>query len=191
VATIPSASRLPVIGTEARRKARGSGSGAKVKAEGGYQKMKVPGDVLRLLSIMSFIVMVCVVLYLASIVCGCKTAYKGGKVSEGTDAFVGLNVPLSEGMIQFEILNYLSGFRFMYDKEAFVVFDYTVTNRTSFAGVYENGYSKTIHGSVIPVTAIVNCMTNLNNQVGASWMREVILGAGGKANVPTSNGNPP
>jgi len=87
----------------------------------------------------------------AAFIFGCKNTYKGGKISEGTDAFVGLNVPLSEGTIQFEVLNYLSGFRFAYDKDAEIECWYATTNETHFCGVYDNYVVKNFKIKMTPL----------------------------------------
>ena len=66
---------------------------------------------------------------------GCTSCeYDGGKIVEGTDAFVGVRVPTTSGATRFEFLNYLSGARFSFDKGVNVEFSYTVTNTVSFLG---------------------------------------------------------
>ena len=82
--------------------------------------------------------------------CGCKTVYKGGKIVEGTDAFVGLNVPLSEGMMQLEVLNYVSGARFSFDRDAQVRFKYATTNDVSFLGIYSSRTVKYMEAELEP-----------------------------------------
>ena len=72
---------------------------------------------------------------LLAVFVGCTTyEYDGGKIVEGTDAFVGVRVPTTSGATRFEFLNYLSGARFSFDKGVNVEFSYTVTNTVSFFG---------------------------------------------------------
>lgn len=80
---------------------------------------------------------------------GCKSAYKGGKIVEGTDAFVGANMPLSDGVVQFEVLNYLSGARFSFDRNAMITFNYCVTNDVSFCG-YKSQTVKNMAATLTP-----------------------------------------
>lgn len=67
---------------------------------------------------------------------GC-VAYKGAKVVEGTDLAVGLNVPSSEGAIQFQLLNYLSGFRLGIEDGAGLEMTYSCDSQTSYFGVID------------------------------------------------------
>lgn len=81
---------------------------------------------------------------------GCKSAYKGGKIVEGTDAFVGVNMPITDGVMQFEMLNYLSGARFSFDRNARIKFDYSVTNTTSLCGMYTSHTVKHMSATLTP-----------------------------------------
>lgn len=81
---------------------------------------------------------------------GCKSAYKGGKIVEGTDAFVGVNMPFSDGVVQFEALNYLSGARFSFDRNAGITFSYSITNDTSFCGMYTSHTVKHMSATLDP-----------------------------------------
>lgn len=80
---------------------------------------------------------------------GCRSSYKGGKIVEGTDAFVGANMPLSDGVVQFEVLNYLSGARFSFDRNAMITFNYCVTNDISFCG-YKSQTVKNMAATLTP-----------------------------------------
>lgn len=79
---------------------------------------------------------------------GC--VYKGAKVVEGTDIAVGLNVPGSEGALQFQLFNYLSGFHLGVDKNARLTVNYTVAETNSFLGVFSSGIAKTVRAKVEP-----------------------------------------
>ena len=89
-------------------------------------------------------------LAIAFALCGCRAVYKGGKIVEGTDAFVGLNVPLSEGVMQLEVLNYVSGARFSFDRDAQVRFKYATTNDVSFLSIYSSRTVKYMEAELDP-----------------------------------------
>jgi len=79
---------------------------------------------------------------------GCS--YKGAKVVEGTDLAVGLNVPMTEGTIQLQVLNYLSGFRLGVDRNAAMSIKYTVAETNEYFGCVRTCVRKTIDASVDP-----------------------------------------
>lgn len=85
-------------------------------------------------------------------VCGC-THYKGGKITEGTDLSVGMNIPSTEGALQFDFLNYLSGFRLAVADNAGLKMKYTCDEETSYAGVVTNTKHKTIEAEIDPKQA--------------------------------------
>ena len=88
---------------------------------------------------------------LSAIVQGCFTPrYSGGKIVEGTDIAVGFALPVSEGTWQIDILNYLSGYRFSFSEGAEVSCEYSMTNTTSFAGIYESTTVKTFRTDLNP-----------------------------------------
>lgn len=79
---------------------------------------------------------------------GC--VYKGAKVTEGTDLAIGLNVPVSEGTLQFQVLNYLSGFRLGVDRNAVLKCKYTAAETNDYLGVVHTRVYKTVDASVEP-----------------------------------------
>lgn len=79
---------------------------------------------------------------------GC--VYKGAKVVEGTDIAAGLNMPGSEGALQLQLFNYLSGFRLGVDKNARLTVDYMVSETNTFLGVFTSGIAKTVRAKVEP-----------------------------------------
>jgi len=76
--------------------------------------------------------MIAIVLVAALCCSGC--AYKGAKVTEGTDLAVGLNVPMTEGTLQLQVLNYLSGFRVGVDRNAIMTIKYAVAETNDYFG---------------------------------------------------------
>lgn len=89
------------------------------------------------------------ILALASVLAG-GCSYKGAKVVEGTDLAVGINVPVSEGSAQFQLMNYLSGFRLGVDRNAILKVKYTVSESNSYFGVIQTGTSKSVDAKVEP-----------------------------------------
>ena len=61
---------------------------------------------------------------------GC--VYKGAKVIEGTDLAVGFTVPGTEGAVQFDALNWLSGFRLGIAENSGLKVKYTVAETNDF-----------------------------------------------------------
>lgn len=90
-----------------------------------------------------------IILALASVFAG-GCSYKGAKVVEGTDLAVGINVPVSEGAAQFQLMNYLSGFRLGVDRNAILEVKYTVSESNSYFGVIQTGTSKSVDAKVEP-----------------------------------------
>ena len=79
---------------------------------------------------------------------GC--VYKGAKVTEGTDLAVGFTVPGTEGAIQFDALNYLTGFRLGVAENAALKVKYTCSETNSYFGVVTTRVYKSIDAKVEP-----------------------------------------
>lgn len=79
---------------------------------------------------------------------GC--VYKGAKVTEGTDLAVGFNVPGSEGALQFNIFNWLSGFRLGVAENSMLHVRYTTAETNSYFGVITTHTAKTVYAKVTP-----------------------------------------
>ena len=79
---------------------------------------------------------------------GC--AYMGGKVVEGTDLAVGISVPATEGTIDLNVLNYLSGFRLGVDRNAIFRVKYTIDEDNAYLGIATIKSKKTIDATVEP-----------------------------------------
>ena len=88
------------------------------------------------------------VLLLASAVSGC--VYRGAKITEGTDLAIGLTVPGTEGALQFNALNYLSGFRLAVAENAALTVEYSTVATNSYFGVVTTETAKTIKAKVEP-----------------------------------------
>jgi hypothetical protein len=83
--------------------------------------------------------------------------HKGAKVVEGTDLAVGINVPGSEGTLQLQLFNYLSGFRLGIDRNAKLTMTYSVAETNSFLfGAFSWGSAKGIEATVDPCSASTN-----------------------------------
>ena len=82
------------------------------------------------------------------IVAGC--VYKGAKVTEGTDLAIGLTVPGTDGAVQFDALNYLTGFRLGVAENAALTVKYTCSETNSYLGVVTTRVNKTIDAKVEP-----------------------------------------
>ena len=78
--------------------------------------------------------------------------YKGAKVVEGSDIAVGLQLPSTDGALQLQLFNYLSGFRLGVDQNARLKVKYTVAETNSFLGVWNGETKKTIDATVEPCT---------------------------------------
>ena len=79
---------------------------------------------------------------------GC--VYKGAKVTEGTDLAVGFTVPSSEGVLQMDALNYLTGFRLGVAENARLKVKYTCAETNSYFGIISTCTAKTIDAKVEP-----------------------------------------
>ncbi len=91
-------------------------------------------------------VLVCAVL---CVLCsGC--AYKGGKIVEGTDIAFGITVPSTEGVVQFDVFNMLTGFRFAFAEDSGIKCRYCTTNSVSAFGVYESTTVKAVEVELTP-----------------------------------------
>ena len=90
----------------------------------------------------------------AACVFGGGCTYKGAKVTEGTDLAIGLNVPVSEGTLQLQCLNYLSGFRLGVDRNAILKVRYTVAETNSYLGCVTTRVAKTVDATVEPCETV-------------------------------------
>ena len=88
------------------------------------------------------------VVALAASVCGC--VYRGAKITEGTDLAIGLTVPGTEGVLQFNALNYLSGFRLGVAENAALTVEYSTVATNSYFGVVKTETAKRIKAKVEP-----------------------------------------
>lgn len=79
---------------------------------------------------------------------GC--AYRGAKVVEGTDLAVGISVPATEGTLDLNVLNYLSGFRLAVDRNARLECKYSVAETNSYFGVISTKTHKKVEAKVEP-----------------------------------------
>ncbi len=79
---------------------------------------------------------------------GC--AHNGAQVVEGMDVVVGITVPGTDGVLQLDALNYLSGFRMGIAKNASMRVRYTCATTNSFFGVVHSEAYKTIDAEVSP-----------------------------------------
>lgn len=76
--------------------------------------------------------------------------YKGAKITEGTDLAVGINVPASEGALQLQVLNYLSGFRLGVAENSAMTVEYSTIESNSYFGVINTSTRKDVKASVEP-----------------------------------------
>ena len=79
---------------------------------------------------------------------GC--VYKGAKIVEGSDLAIGLNVPSTDGTLQLQLLNYLSGFRLGVAENAALTVEYSTVASNSYFGVVQTQTSKSISATVQP-----------------------------------------
>ena len=91
-------------------------------------------------------------LAIATALCGC--VYKGGKITEGTDLAVGLTVPGTEGAVQVNALNWLSGFRLGVAENAALTVEYSSAATNSFFGVVHSSSVKRIKAKVEPCESV-------------------------------------
>ena len=86
---------------------------------------------------------------LGLVVCaGC--VYRGGKITEGVDLAVGLNIPGTEETVQLNVLNYLSGFRLGIAENSRLEVRYTSATTNSWLGCIHTESFKTIDATVEP-----------------------------------------
>ena len=85
---------------------------------------------------------------LFSLLSGC--VYRGAKIIEGTDLAVGLNIPSTDGALQFQLLNYLSGFRLAVAENAALEMTYTTAETNDYFGIITTRVSKTVSATVSP-----------------------------------------
>lgn len=90
-------------------------------------------------------------LALAAALCGC--IYRGGKITEGTDLAVGLTVPGTEGALQVNALNWLSGFRLAVAENSALTVEYSSAATNSFFGVVKSSSAKRVKARVEPCEA--------------------------------------
>ena len=85
---------------------------------------------------------------------GC--VYRGAKITEGTDLAIGLTVPGTEGVLQFNALNYLSGFRLGVAENAALTVEYSTVATNSYFGVVKTETAKRIKAKVEPCETVGN-----------------------------------
>jgi len=85
---------------------------------------------------------------------GC--VYKGAKIVEGSDLAIGLNVPSTDGTLQLQLLNYLSGFRLGVAENAALTVEYSTVASNSYFGVVQTQTSKSISATVQPCETSTN-----------------------------------
>lgn len=96
----------------------------------------------------SLLVVIAMAVFLALAVCGC--VYRGAKITEGTDLAIGLTVPGTEGALQVNALNWLSGFRLGVAENAALTVEYTSVASNSYFGVVRTETEKRIRAKVEP-----------------------------------------
>ena len=94
------------------------------------------------------VLMGAVIFILATGVSGC--VYRGAKVTEGTDFALGVNVPTAEGTFQFDLINYLSGFRLGVAENARLELRYTHAETNEYFGCVTTRTYKTVDAVVEP-----------------------------------------
>ena len=93
---------------------------------------------------------VCAAPALAAALALCGCVYRGAKITEGTDLAIGLTVPGTEGALQFNALNYLSGFRLAVAENAALTVEYSTVATNSYFGVVTTETAKRIKAKVEP-----------------------------------------
>lgn len=92
---------------------------------------------------------------LAALVCsslaGC--VYRGAKITEGTDLAVGLSVPGTDGALQVNALNWLSGFRLGVAQNATLRVAYSTADTNDYFGIIHTRTAKRIRAKVTPLSA--------------------------------------
>lgn len=94
------------------------------------------------------VLMGAVIFILATGVSGC--VYRGAKVTEGVDFALGINVPTAEGTFQFDLINYLSGFRLGVAENARLELRYTHAETNEYFGCVTTRTYKTVDAVVEP-----------------------------------------
>lgn len=79
---------------------------------------------------------------------GC--VYRGAKVVEGTDLAVGLDVPGTDGALQLDLLNWLSGFRLAVADNARLSMEYSCAETNSYFGAITTRSAKRVKATVEP-----------------------------------------
>ena len=87
-------------------------------------------------------------------VTGC--VYRGAKITEGTDLAVGLSVPGTDGALQLNALNWLSGFRLGVARDAALTVEYATAATNDSLGVVHTRTAKRVKATVTPVAAQTN-----------------------------------
>lgn len=85
---------------------------------------------------------------LCSLLSGC--VYRGAKIVEGTDLAVGINVPSTEGALQLQLMNYLSGFRLAIAENAALTMTYSTSETNDYFGVIHTRVTKQVSATVSP-----------------------------------------
>ena len=104
-------------------------------------------------------------LSLALICAGC--VYRGAKITEGTDLAVGINVPSTEGALQLQLLNYLSGFRLGVAENAALTLRYSCATTNTYFGVVHSETVKSIDATVSPCEVSPVATTNAVEEVAS------------------------
>lgn len=91
-----------------------------------------------------------IVIVSAALLVAAGCVYKGAKIIEGTDLAVGFTVPGTEGAIQFDALNWLSGFRLGVAENSGLKVKYTVAETNDYFGIVHTRVIKTIDAKVEP-----------------------------------------
>lgn len=108
----------------------------------------------------------CALLALSLALTGC--VYRGAKITEGTDLAIGLTVPGTEGVLQFNALNYLSGFRLGVAENAALTVEYSTVATNSYFGVVKTETAKRIKAKVEPCETNTPSSHDLSCAAGAS-----------------------
>lgn len=92
-----------------------------------------------------------VALLLCPVFAGC--VYRGAKITEGTDLAVGLSVPATDGALQVNALNWLSGFRLGVAQNATLRVNYSTADTNDYFGIIHTRTAKRIWAKVTPLSA--------------------------------------
>lgn len=106
------------------------------------------------------------VIYLG-IICACSGCiYKGAKINEGVNLVAGINVPITDGALQVNALDWCTGFRMGVAENAAFKCRYTCATTNSFFGVIHTFCFKTIDAEVSP------CETGAGETSGSASGKE-------------------